>query len=114
MDLLLLALVASIIGATLLVWHRRGGPSWTFSLGGFFFILGRLTITAFCAFVCLHLLSRVDEMDGSSLLINGLPAILVFGIGAWSAFVVALYVYNDAFGGLEQETTQASQDPPRS
>ncbi len=46
-----LALIVSILGSTLLVWHRHGGPRWMLALGGFFFILGRLMIAAICAFL---------------------------------------------------------------
>ncbi len=114
MDLLLFALVASIIGATLHVWHRRGGPRWTFSLGGFFFILGRLTVVVLCAFIILYFLSSAHEMDANSFLIVALPTTLIFGIGAWSAYVVVLYVYNDAFGRSEADATQTLKQPRRS
>jgi len=107
MEVLLLALVVSILGTTLSVWYRRGGPRWMFSLGGFFFIFGRLMIVVFCAFVVLYFLSSVREMDATSFLIVGLPAILVFGIGAWSAFVVALSVFHDAFGRQQEDAARS-------
>jgi hypothetical protein len=102
---LLLALAVSIVGTTLQVWHRHGGPTWMFTVGGFLFILGRLMIAALCALVVLYFLSRVHEMDRDSLLIVGLPTILIFGIGAWSAFVIVRSVYRDAFGRSQQEAT---------
>jgi hypothetical protein len=76
-----------------------------FTVGGFLFILGRLMIAALCALVVLYFLSRVHEMDRDSLLIVGLPTILIFGIGAWSAFVIVRSVYRDAFGRSQQEAT---------
>ena len=112
--LLPLALVVSIAGITLQVWHRRGGPSWVFAVGGFLFILGRLMIAAVCALVFMGFVSRAEDMDGMGLLLIGVPAALILGIGAWSIFTVANYVYVDAFGRAREETTRASQPPRQS
>jgi hypothetical protein len=54
---LLLAIAASIVGTTLQVWHRHGGASWMFAVGGFFFVLGRVMIAVICASVVVYLLS---------------------------------------------------------
>jgi hypothetical protein len=102
----LLALVASIGGTTLLVWHQHGGPRWMFALGGFLFILGRLMIAALCAFVVLSFLTMTDEMDRNGLFFVVLPVAIVLGIGAWSALVVARAVHRDAFGQLQEEAAR--------
>jgi hypothetical protein len=104
---LLLAIAVSLVGSTLQVWHRHGGPAWTFAVGGFFFILGRLSIATLCAILTLYFLSSVDDMDGNSLLIVGPPIVAILAIGAWSLLMVALYVYRDAFGRAEEEAARS-------
>jgi hypothetical protein len=39
----------------------------------------------------------------------GVPVVLLLGIAAWSAFVVALAVYHDAFGRAQQEAERPGQ-----
>jgi len=74
-----------------------------FAAGGFLFILGRLMIAALCAFVAVYFLSATDKIDGDGLLILGLPAAILSGIGAWSVFVVARSVWRDAFGRAQED-----------
>jgi hypothetical protein len=104
---LLLALAVSIVGTSLQVWHRHGGPSWMFAVGGFFFVLGRVMIAVICASVVVYFLSAMDGMGGESLYIGGLFAAAFLAIGAWSALVVARVVYRDAFGRLQEDAARA-------
>lgn len=103
---LLLALATSVAGTTLQVWHRHGGPTWMFAVGGFLFILGRLMIAALCAMVVLVFVLNFHAFDSVGLMIVGLPTILIFAIGAWSLFVVVRVVYRDAFAATQEEAAR--------
>lgn len=95
---LLLALGCSIVGNTLLVWHRHGGASWTLALGGFFFVLGRLMIVAICAFLLVIIAENSLGADSERRLIGVALAIPFLGIGGWSLFAIVRVVHRNAFG----------------
>jgi hypothetical protein len=101
---LLLALGCSIVGSTLLVWHRHGGASWTLALGGLFFVLGRLMIVAICAFL-LFVIAENSLRDSERHLIGAALAIPLLGIGGWSLFVIVRVVHSNAFGPTNEGAT---------
>lgn len=102
-----LTLIASILGSTILVWHRRGGPQWTLAVGGFFFILGRLMIAAICAFLLFVIIESLYRADSERQLIETAFAILISCFGAWSIVALIRVVRRDAFGPAQQEAARA-------
>ena len=63
---LFIALAASTLGSTLLVWHRRGGARWMFALGGFFFILSRFMVAAICVFILVGMIEALRAVTKPS------------------------------------------------
>lgn len=100
---LMLALAASAVGFTLLVWHRHGGPRWMFALGGFFFILGRVLIAAICALMLFVTVSTIRGMTDDGHLLGGTFAALLLGIAGWSIFAVVRAVLRDTFGAAQED-----------
>jgi hypothetical protein len=98
---LLLALVISILGSTLLVWHRHGGMRWMFALGGFLFILGRVMIAAICAFVLSVIFESMRDRGSDVFPVGATFAAAVLAFGGWSIFVIVRTVRRDAFGATQ-------------
>lgn len=97
---LAIALITSILGNMLLVWHRQGGAKWMFALGGFLFVLSRLMFVAICTFLFLVVVDSMTDME--RLLFGGVFAALILAIGAWSVFAVSRVVWRDAFGAARE------------
>lgn len=104
---LLIALASSIAGNVLLTWHRHGGAKWMFALGGFCFILGRVLISAICAFLLYISFEVLSLRDGDGTLLVALIAFPALGIGGWSIFAIVRSVARDAFGPKQEETATA-------
>lgn len=73
-----------------------------FALGGFCFILGRVLISAICAFLLYISFEVLSLREGDGTLLVALIAFPALGIGGWSIFAIVGSVARDAFGP-EQE-----------
>ena len=103
---LLLALTISIIGSTLLVWHRHGGARWMFSLGGFFFVLGRVMIAAICVFLLTVIIDAMYEHGTDALLMGTTFLLATLAVGGWSVFAIIRVVRRDAFGSAQEQAAR--------
>lgn len=103
---LLIALASSIAGNVLLTWHRHGGAKWMFALGGFCFILGRVLISAICAFLLFVSIEALSLANGEGVLLGALVAFPALGIAGWSIFAIVRSVARDAFGPKQEETAR--------
>lgn len=103
---LLVALITSILGNALLLWHRHGGARWMFALGGFCFVLGRVMMTAICAFVLIVIIDLMRDRGSDALMIGAVFAAAMLALGGWSIFAVVRVVFRDAFGATQEEAAR--------
>jgi hypothetical protein len=103
---LLLALVISVVGSTLLVWHRHGGARWMFAVGGFFFVLGRVMIAAICLFLLTVTIDMMRYRGSDALLMGSAFCIAILAFAGWSIFAVIRVVGRDAFGSAQEQAAR--------
>jgi len=103
---LLLALTTSIVGSTLLLWHRHGGARWMFALGGFFFVLGRVMIAAICVFLLTVIIDAMREPRRDAPLVGAALFLAILAFGGWSVFAIIRVVRRDAFGSAQEQAAR--------